>query len=62
MPKVPLYGMGYNWLTTGAYGIENRNKKGTSLINLMASLNMKITNSFFNPRPSNLNATTMRTT
>jgi hypothetical protein len=47
---------------TGAYGIENRNKKGTSLTNLMASLNMKITNSFFNPRPSNLNATTMHTT
>jgi hypothetical protein len=48
--------------TIAAYGIENRNKKGISLINLMASLNMKITNSFFNPRPSNLNATTMHTT
>jgi hypothetical protein len=46
----------------GAYGIENRNKKGTSRINLMASLNMKITNSFFNPRPSNLDATTTHTT
>ncbi len=48
--------------TIGAYGIKNRDKKGTSLINLMASLNMKITNSFFNPRPSNLDATTMHTT
>jgi hypothetical protein len=46
----------------GACGIENRNKKGTSLINLMASLNMKITNSFFNPRPLNLDATTTHTT
>ncbi len=46
----------------GAYGIENRNKKGTSLINLMVSLNMKITNSFFNLRPSNLDATTTHTT
>jgi hypothetical protein len=46
----------------GAYGIENRNKKGTSLINLMASLNMKITNFFFSPRPSNLDATIMHTT
>ncbi len=45
----------------GAYGIENRNKKGTPLINLMASLNMKITKSF-NPRTSNFNATTMHTT
>jgi hypothetical protein len=49
--------------TIGAYGIENRNKKGTSLINLMASLNMKITNTYyFNPKPSNLNTTTTHTT
>jgi hypothetical protein len=47
--------------TIGAYDIENRNKIGTSLINLMAPLNMKITNSFFNPRPSHLDATTMHT-
>ncbi len=46
----------------GAYGIENRNKKSISLINLMAPLNMKITKFFFNPRPSNLDATTMHTT
>jgi hypothetical protein len=32
--------------TIGAYGIENRNKKGISLKNLMASLNMKITNTY----------------
>jgi hypothetical protein len=37
--------------TTGAYRIENRNKKGTVLVNLMAPLTLKITNSFFNPRP-----------
>ncbi len=48
--------------TIGTYGIENRNKKGISPINLMASLSMKITNSFFNPRPSNLDATTTHTT
>jgi hypothetical protein len=48
--------------TIGAYGIENRNNKGTSLINLMASLNMKITNTHFNPKPSNLDATTTHTT
>jgi hypothetical protein len=48
--------------TIGTYGIENRNKKGISLINLMASLSMKITNSFFNLRPSNLDATTTHTT
>jgi hypothetical protein len=41
--------------------MQNRNKKGTSLINLMVSLNMKITNSFFSPRPSTLDATTMHT-
>jgi hypothetical protein len=46
----------------GAYGIENRNKKDTSLINLMASLDMKIPNTYFNPRPSNLDATTTHTT
>ncbi len=38
------------------------NKKGISLKNLMALLNMKMTNSFFNPRPSNLDATTLHTT
>ncbi len=48
--------------TIGAYLIENRNKKGTSLISLMATLNMKIANSFFNQRPLNLNATTTHTT
>ncbi len=48
--------------TIGAYGIENRNKKGTSLINLMASFNMKITNTYFNLRPLNLDATTTHTT
>ena len=48
--------------TIGTYGIENRNKKGISLINLMASLSRKITNSFFNPRPSDLDATTTHTT
>jgi hypothetical protein len=48
--------------TIGAYGIENRNTKGTSLINLMASLNMKITNTYFNPKPSNHDATTTHTT
>ncbi len=48
--------------TIGAYGIENRNKKGTSLINLMASLDMKITNTYFNPRPSTLDATITHTT
>ncbi len=48
--------------TIGSYGIENRNKKGISLINLMASLSMKITYSFFNPRPSDLDATTTHTT
>ncbi len=48
--------------TIGTYGIENKNKEGISLINLMASLSMKITNSFFNPRPSDLDATTTHTT
>jgi hypothetical protein len=48
--------------TIGTYGVENRNKKGISLINLMASLSMKITTSFFNPRPSNLDATMTHTT
>jgi hypothetical protein len=48
--------------TIGANGMKNKNKKGSSRINLMASLNMKITNSFVNPRPSNLDATTKHTT
>jgi hypothetical protein len=48
--------------TIGTSGIENRNKKGISLINLLASLSMKITNSFFNPRPSNPDTTTTHTT
>jgi hypothetical protein len=41
--------------------LKTETKKGTSLINLMASLSMKIPNSYFNPRPSNLDATTTHT-
>ena len=48
--------------TIGPFGIENRNKKGTSLLNLLASLNLKVTNSYFNPRPSNRTATSTHTT
>jgi hypothetical protein len=38
--------------TLGPHGIENRNKKDTSLLNLMASLELKLTNSFFQKRTS----------
>jgi hypothetical protein len=48
--------------TIGPFGIENRNKKVTSLLNLMPSLNLKITNSFFNPRPSRHTTTSTHTT
>jgi hypothetical protein len=48
--------------TIGPFRIENRNKKGTSLLNLLASLNLKVTNSFFSPRPSSRTATSTHTT
>jgi exonuclease III len=48
--------------TLGRYGIKNRNKKGTSLLNLLASLEMKITNSFFQKRASSSSPTTTHTT
>jgi hypothetical protein len=48
--------------TIGPFRIKNRNKKGTSLLNLLASLNLKVTNSFFSPRPSSHTATSTHTT
>ena len=47
--------------TIGPLGIKNRNKKGTSLLNLLTSLNLELTNSFFNPRPSSYTATSTHT-
>ncbi len=48
--------------TLDIYGIKNRNKKGTSLLNLLASLEMKLTNSFFQKSASSSSPTTTHMT
>ncbi len=48
--------------TFGSYGIENRNKKGTTLLHLLTSLEMIIANSFVQKRASSSSPTTTHMT